>query len=309
MPAPHYIATIGTFDGLHTGHRALLQLLRREGQSRGLLTMAVTFDRHPLSVVAPQAMPPQLSSDADRVGALRRCGDVDNVMVLTFDDSTRAMTARQFMQRLHASGVRALLMGYDHCFGSDRPHGLDKYAAIGHDVGIEVVPSNLTVSIDGHAVSSSAIRQALSQADIATATAMLGHPYTITATVVHGRGDGHRLGFPTANMDVPPTLCLPANGVYAATATWQGHTAPAMLNIGTCPTLTDGKRRTVEACIIDPPVTPQLYGRQLTVQLTGHLRDERRFDSLQQLVAQLGDDRRQVLAMQTKHKCRPIKHN
>lgn len=299
----NYAATIGTFDGLHLGHTALLERLGECARSRGLHTMAVTFATHPLSVVAPARMPKLLSTDAERIRALRESGLAEAVVVLDFDAQLRALTARQFMEQLHAVGVRMLLMGHDNAFGSDRLRGLAAYQEIGREVGIEVVECDAVATVDGRAVSSSAVRAALADGDVSLAARMLGRPYSLGGEVVHGRGDGHKLGFPTANLAISPALCIPASGVYACRATVAATgplsclasegtiTLSAMVNIGVCPTLTAGQTTTVEAHIIGlPPEHADLYGQRISLAFLARLRAERRFPSLQALQAQLHAD-------------------
>lgn len=279
-----YIATIGTFDGLHVGHRTLFRELCRVGDTCGLASMAVTFDRHPLSVIAPRAVPPLLDDNDTRLRRLAESGLVDRVEVITFDSAERAKTALQFMQDLHGLGVRKLVMGHDNTFGSDRLRGIEAYAEVGRQVGVEVIPLQPVVTVGDTAVSSSAIRAALAAGDIDTANAMLGRPYTLTGPVAHGRGEGRGLGFATANIDVPAARCIPAPGVYACRAL--GH--PAMVNIGVCPTFTDGRRMTVEAHLIG--YDGDLYGQPLTLEFVRRLRDERRFAGPDEFRAQLSRD-------------------
>ena len=257
--------------------------------------MAVTFDRHPFSVVAPQAVPPSLDDNDERLKRLRECGLVERVEVLKFDDGLRSLTAAQFMERLYAIGVRALLMGYDNSFGSDRLHGLEHYREIGDRIGIKVFESESVVKEGGFAVSSSVIRRLLGDGDVVLAERMLCRPYSLDGPVTRGRGEGRLLGFPTANIAVDPSRCIPKPGVYAATATCDAFEGakPAMVNIGTCPTLTDGRKMTIEANIIG--YEGDLYGRKMEIAFNRRLRDERKFGSVDELVAQLKSDREAVI--------------
>ena len=208
------VCTIGFFDGVHRGHECLIRQVLDEARGRGARSLLVTFDRHPRSVFAPGSEPLLLTSSEEKMGLLRATG-VDDIFVLPFDRAMAALTAREFMQQvLHDQlGVTALVVGYDHHFGRPQGETFDDYVAIGREVGIDVVPAR---ELEGEHVSSSAVRRALEGGDVAAAARLLGRPYTWTGRVVHGRGVGHRLGFPTANLEAEePEKILPARGVYA----------------------------------------------------------------------------------------------
>ena len=287
------VATIGFFDGVHRGHQCLIRQVQDEARRRGLSSLVITFDRHPRSVFAPESVPPLLTSAEEKMTLLRQTG-VDDIYVLPFDREMAALTAREFMQQVLRGrlGVEVLVIGYDHRFGRPLPCGesFADYQAYGRELGIDVV---LAQELEGEHVSSSLIRQVLAQGDVTAAAHLLGRPYTWTGRVIHGRAVGHRLGFPTANLQtLVPNKLLPANGVYAVAATsltgdLQG-TAGAMLNIGQRPTIDNGSDVSIEAHLFD--FHGDLYEQTLTLFFVAHLRAERRFDSEQALIAQLLQD-------------------
>lgn len=294
--------TVGNFDGVHTGHRLVFRQLCQEAGRRGLRSVAFTFERHPLALVAPERCPVPLQSVADKAQAIRRCG-VEPVIV-PFTDTLRRMTAPEFLAMLKERyDARLLLVGHDNRFGF-RSHDrtvsqqqvLEQYTAIGHGLGMEVLAAPQLPE-----VSSSAIRRLLTDGYPGKAAAMLGRPWTWTGTVVHGQQLGRTLGFPTANLeatDVPPAI---GPGVYAAIATLpDGTTRPAMVNIGHRPTVTATPLTTVEAHLID--YTGDLYDRPVTLAFIARLRSEQRFPSLDHLRAALAADRDATIALLTEDK-------
>ncbi len=288
------IAVIGTFDGVHLGHVHLLRQLLRQAAGRGLEPMAVTFSTHPLSVINPAAAPAMLTTAAERAEAIRAAG-VANVAVLDFTPELRAMTAGEFMAMLGRDyRVKALLMGYDHRFGSDHPGSLERYREAAAPLGLEVLAADEYRRSDGTAISSSAIRRALAvDGDAAGAALSLGRPYRLSGAVGHGRQIGRTIGFPTANVEgIAAGKVIPAAGVYAATATVDGAAHTAVVNIGSRPTVTaaDGSAasRTIEAHLLG--FDGDIYSRGITLDFTRRLRDERRFDSLEALSLQIAAD-------------------
>jgi riboflavin kinase/FMN adenylyltransferase len=283
-----HIATIGFFDGVHRGHQFLFSRLRDEADKRGLDPLIITFCEHPRAVLQMGFQPRLLSSKEERLSRLKHYA---NAEVFDFQ-AIHSQTAQQFMQTLHEQyEVDALLVGYDHRFGSDRITDLEQLKMQGRAVGVEVVRAeeyNPTETTDAH-ISSTEIRNALAAGEIERANELLGYTYTLSGTVVHGRGIGRTIGFPTANiqMDEPRKL-LPPPGVYVAEADLgNGHQQPAILNIGTNPTLGENPI-TIELHI--PNLELDLYGRQLHIRLLHYLRPERRFDSLEELRKQIEAD-------------------
>lgn len=281
------VAAVGVFDGVHRGHRHLFEAVRARADraGEGSRTLAVTFDRHPLHTIAPDRCPRMLTLPERRLELLGDLPQVDNVVVLHFDDDLRRLTAVQFLERLHRLyGVTDLVMGYDHSFGSDfRDPSPDHYALAGEKSGVGVSRDTPFI-LGGVPVSSSRIRVALAEGDAEDAAAMLGRPHRLEGTVVKGRQLGRTIGFPTANLAVPAELMLPRRGVYAGRCLDR----PCLINIGTAPTVTDSAKIAVEVHI--PGFSGDLYGQSLSVDLTRHIRDERKFDSLDALTTQLNND-------------------
>jgi len=247
--------------------------------------LIVTFDRHPRAALQTDYIPRLLSSVEERKKQLQAYGEV---VMLPFE-AIQPLTAAEFMQRLKDEyQVSALLMGYDHRFGSDRLKHPQDYRRIGEQTGIEVI--NLGEFIEGEwHVSSTEIRMALENGNIAVANELLGHPYTLRGKVVHGNGIGRTIGFPTANIaPLDPYKIIPRAGVYTALV----HTplmddSPALVNIGTNPTVGNTKQ-TIEVFI--PSFKGDLYDQVLKIRFTQYVREEKRFDSLDELRAQIKAD-------------------
>ena len=282
------VCTIGFFDGVHRGHQCLIRQVRDEALRRGARSLLITFDRHPRAVFAPDSAPRLLTSTDEKMALLRASG-VDDIRVLPFDQPMAALSARQFMQQVLRDqlGVTALVIGYDHHFGHPQGETFADYQAMGRQLGLYVV---LARELAGAHVSSSTLRRALEAGDVETATRLLGRPYSWTGHVVHGHAVGRQLGFPTANLEASaPDKLLPARGAYTVYA----GTQPALLNIGRRPTIDNGSDTTVEAHLID--FQGDLYGQTITVAFIARLREERRFDSEQQLVEQLRRDKEEAI--------------
>ena len=282
------------FDGVHRGHRALLDRLRREASVRGASPVVFTFDRHPLAHIAPERAPGALMTVSDKVDALKSTG-IEDIEVLHFDEKLRSLTARQFLTMLHDDfGITALLMGFNHRFGSDRLDDLKQYEAIGREIGIEIVradelrdPAELS-----RAICSSSIREAIAEGDVTAAAKMLGRPFALRGKVVHGRQLGRTIGFPTANIEPSESaLLVPRRGVYAVDVVLPGgERRRGMLNIGVRPTVDNSARPapSVEVYIID--WHGDLYDKEIELEFIKRLRDERRFSDLDALRRQLALD-------------------
>lgn len=308
------IAVVGMFDGVHSGHRYLLDQLRLQAAERSLKPLVITFTNHPLSVIAPDKAPRLLTLPLEKAALIRREGFLgDEILLLPFDEKLRSTSAAGFLGMLRGRfDCAALLMGFNNRFGHDAPGDFASYKQLAANAGIELIQARELPAREG--VSSSEIRRLIAAGEVADAAALLGRPYTLTGTVVRGKALGRTLGFPTANLHTPSTLILPAPGVYAATATiapplFPSTVAsrqasskaelsyPAMVNIGSRPTVDDpGAPLSVEAHIIGLPEGTNLYDCRLTLSFVDRLRSERRFASLEALRAQLLLDRAAALA-------------
>lgn len=277
------IVTTGTFDGVHKGHRKVLDFMKERGAALGLSPAVVTFDRHPLEVISPERAPKLLMTPDDRDAALSSLGV--EVVRLAFDESLRRLTAAQWLHRMHRAGVEEVVVGYDNTFGCDgRSLRMEDYFRLGRAEGIAVEEAPLLPG-----VSSTLVRDALAQGRVEDAARMLGRPYVLTGTVVHGRHLGHKLGFPTANVDCGSRMAIPAPGVYAADVVLPyGSLRKAVVNIGSRPTVDNGSDISVEAHI--PGFSGDLYGKTVSLRFLRRLRDEHRFGSLDELQAAIRAD-------------------
>lgn len=271
------IATIGFFDGVHKGHRYLFKQLDKMAAERGLVPLIVTFEVHPRTVLQSDYLPQLLTTTEERRALLSAYGEV---LMLPFAD-IQALTAAQFMERLHTQyDVAVLLMGYDHRFGSDRLRRPQDYRRIGTQYGIEVMTMSEFTEGEWH-VSSSEIRTALESGNIALANELLGRPYALRGTVVHGKGLGRTIGFPTANIQpLSAQTIVPKPGVYEVEVQGEGVQAKGMCNIDTS--------RTIEVHI--PSFQGDLYGDTLKVRFVRFLREEKQMDGLDELRRQLTED-------------------
>ena len=291
---PSAVATIGFFDGVHRGHQYLIGHVVNIARACRLASTVITFACHPRQVIDTDYVPRMLSTPDMKLARLAETG-IDQCVVLDFDRRMAALTAQEFMKRILKDrfNVRKLIIGYDNRFGHDRSEGIEQYRIYGQALGIEVLESR-GITVDGIRVSSSVIRKAIERGDLIEANRCLGYAYMIAAHVVHGFRNGHKLGFPTANLDMNEVCqLLPQIGVYASQVRIDETTEllPAMTSVGTRPTF-DGTRLSVETHILD--FDADLYGRKLEVQFLKRLRGERKFADLQQLQAQLADDERRV---------------
>ena len=263
---------------MHAGHRYLFEHLREQAEQRGLQPLIITFDVHPRAVLQSDYIPQLLTSLEERRALLANYAQVE---VLSFA-AVQPLTAEQFMQKMKDEyDVSVLLMGYDHQFGSDRLHRLQDYRRVGQQTGIEVISATEFVDGEWH-VSSTEIRNALEAGNIALVNELLGRPYTLTGQVVHGKGIGRTLGFPTANIaPADAHKIIPKAGVYVARVdTPMRDAAPSFVNIDT--------QGVIEVHI--PSFKGDLYGRQLELRFERFIREERRFETLEALREQIKAD-------------------
>ena len=278
--------TIGFFDGVHRGHRFLLQQLEKAAAAKNLSPVAVTFDCHPRTVVQKDFTPMLLTTQEEKLALLSEAFG-GRVVVLPFTKELSSLTAKDFMQIVLRERLNAklLLMGYNHHFG----HGggtQEEYAAWGKEIGIKV---SIADALEGEKVSSSRIRTFVCEGNIEEANAMLGYPYFVTGRITEGKQIGRKIGFPTANLIPPEQKLLPACGVYAVWVVMpDGTRRGGMLCIGHRPTIEANGPVSVEVHIFD--FNGNLYGKQLRLELIGKLREEQFFNSLGALQQQLTQD-------------------
>jgi riboflavin kinase / FMN adenylyltransferase len=297
---PHGSAvTIGTYDGVHRGHRVVIAELRRRAAGRGLASAVVTFDRHPAEILRPEAAPRRLTDPDQEVALLADTG-VDHVLVLTFDEARSKEPAEDFVREILVGCLNAklVIVGDDFHFGHERRGNVALLAAMGADLGFEVEGLDL-VGVDGtpaegpDRVSSTAIRRALESGDLEAANEMLGRPHEVRGVVEHGDHRGRDWGFPTANVAVPELAQLPADGIYAA---WferaDGSVHPGAASLGRRPTIyEDQPFRLLEVHLLDGPYgDDDLYGEHVAVRFVERLHGEERYDTVEELIEQIRQD-------------------
>ncbi len=286
--------TVGSFDGVHLGHQAVLHEIGRRARESGRASVLVTFDPHPLEVVNPEAAPPLLTTGPERLEILA-LSPLDYVLLLRFDRHLAGLTPESFVQEilLERCAVRELVIGHDHGFGRGRSGDVETLRRLGAAEGFDVDVVD-PIDFGGQHVSSSRIRRAVAGGDLVTARAMLGRPYSVVGRVGLGERRGRLLGVPTINLsELSPRKLLPPDGVYAVRVEWRGGHAGGMMNQGPKPTFEDG-RRILEAHLFD--VDADLYGEWVRVEWVERLRDIERFESVQHLQKQLERDRSRALA-------------
>lgn len=283
------VVTVGTFDGVHLGHRDILRRLRDSGAAKDLRAVVVTFRPHPLAVVNPSAAPMLLTPDDEQLEALQADGPLD-VVILEFTPELARHTADEFVReilidRFH---VAELVIGYDHGLGRGRQGDAAALQRLGSELGfvVEIVPAALDAA--GAPISSSSIRTSVAHGDLERARAALGRPYAFAGTVVEGEQRGRALGYPTINIALSSSRkLLPPDGVYAVRARTARGVFGGMMNLGGRPTFGD-LERTLEVHLFD--VSGDWYGERVSVDFVRRLRDTIRFDSVDRLIAQLGED-------------------
>lgn len=283
------VVTVGTFDGVHRGHRAVLDDLVRRARAANRASVLVTFEPHPLAVLRPDLAPGRLTTAAERAAALAETS-LDYLVVLRFDQALAALEPAAFVRSvlLEQCQMAELVVGHDHGFGRGRSGDLATLRALGTEHGFRVEPIAPVSGGDGTVISSSAIRQAILAGDLAEAARGLGRPYRVSGRVERGAQRGRTIGVPTVNLAPPLGKLLPPDGVYAVRVEWGGGVAGGMMNQGSRPTVADG-RRWLEAHLFD--FDGDLYGREIRIEWVAPLRAIRRFDSLDALRAQLELDR------------------
>ncbi|MDZ7343388.1 MAG: bifunctional riboflavin kinase/FAD synthetase [candidate division KSB1 bacterium] len=298
-PDPRSVVTVGTFDGLHRGHQAIIQKLKQEAQKGGRHTTVVTFEPHPQLVLQrPDKPPVHILTTVEEKIALLREANLDRLVVIPFTLEFSRTSSEDFVRDIlvRRIGMQAIVIGHDHGFGKNREGDIETLRKMGQALGFEVreVPP---FEIDGVVISSTRVRQALAHGEVELAAYYLGRPYSLSGTVVRGEGRGQKLGFPTANLfPTHDSKLVPAEGVYAV---WvERATSPrdvpspqkhrGMMNIGYRPTFGNSVR-VLETHLFD--FSGELYGERLTVHFVARLRNEQKFDSAHELMAQLHRDR------------------
>ncbi|MGH9134633.1 MAG: bifunctional riboflavin kinase/FAD synthetase [Ilumatobacteraceae bacterium] len=292
-PGERSVITIGAYDGVHLGHQAVIRHVRRVAAEHRAHSAVLTFDRHPATVVRPESAPQLLTDPEQRLELLAHTG-IEATVVLAFDQHQSEEAPSEFVERVFVGGLAttAIVVGEDFHFGRNREGNVALLRELGHRFDFEVVPLDLVERADGvdEPVSSTAIRRALAGGDVELATSMLGRPFEARGKVVLGDQRGRLLGVPTANVEVPNQVCLPADGVYAG---WyerpNGDVHPCAINLGRRPTFYEhADHSLLEAHLLD--FDGDLYGERAEVRFGHFLRSERKFEGIDALVTQLKHD-------------------
>lgn len=291
LPEP-CVATIGFFDGVHRGHRFLIEQVKEVAAARGLRSALITFPVHPRKVMNADYHPLLLTTLEEKTALLAET-DVDYCVMLDFTPHISQLTAREFMTHILRDRyrVQCLVIGYDHRFGHNRSEGFEDYCLYGEAIGMEVIRARACTYNEMH-ISSSAIRTCLQRGEVDKAALGLGYEYFLNGIVVGGYQVGRKIGFPTANLQVnDPDKLVPADGVYAVYVTVNGQKYKGMLNIGHRPTLDNGDK-SIEVNILH--FNADIYGKTLRLSFLQYLRPELKFDSIDELVTQMHKDEESV---------------
>ena len=283
------VATIGFFDGVHLGHRHLINQVKMAASLNGWCSSIITFPVHPRQVIQSDYQPSLLSSPEEKIELLASTG-IDNCILLPFTRELSQLTAWEFMQLLYDQyKVRMLVIGYDHRFGHNRAETFEDYCRYGRELGIHIMQATAYTQ-EQDKVSSSVIRRALLSGEVSTATKYLGYPYFMQGTIVSGYQVGRKIGFPTANLQVDfPNKLIPAIGVYAVRVSVNGQSHRGMLNIGHRPTLNNGTDLSIEVHILD--FEGDIYHQPMRIEFVDFLRPEAKFNSVDELTLQIQKDK------------------
>ena len=278
--------TIGNFDGVHRGHAEIFAHLKQKSMARGLPSVVVTFELHPLKVLAPESAPAMITTFEQKAALIEKFG-IDYLVVVPFTKEFSQMAASDFVLKIlcNSLGMRHIIIGHDYAFGRGREGNFDTLSHLGALNGftLEDLPP---IGEEGVVFSSSLVRSAAAEGDMAAASRILGRYYQISGTVVHGREIGQALGFPTANVATDNEL-IPSDGVYAVMAEVDGHLVKGACNIGSNPTF-GGKVRSIEVFLLD--FDDQIYDHGVIVHFVQKLRPEQKFPDAAALKSAIGKD-------------------
>lgn len=294
-PASDICATIGFFDGVHRGHQFLLTELQKIAKEKQQKSAVVTFRNHPRTCLQTDFIPKLLTSTEEKLNRIEEAG-VDYCILLDFTPEMAEITAKEFIQEVLCVqiNVKTLLIGYDHRFGKNRSEGFDDYVEFGKACGMEVIQASALVNCR---ISSTIIRNKIQQKELTEANALLGHPYSLTGKVVRGNQLGREIGFPTANLNIlEPGKIIPPDGIYAVWTIVNGKDIyPGMTYVGKRPTVSDQTEERIETHLMG--FTGNLYGKKIQLEFIEYIRDDQKFDSLEELQKQLSKDRERALSI------------
>jgi riboflavin kinase/FMN adenylyltransferase len=287
LPPKETLLTIGVFDGVHLGHKFLISKLVSLAAQQNLLSCVITFRQHPRDLLSPKTKLLYLSTLPEREQLLKNEG-VDIVIALSFNRELAKLSARQFVSLLQKHlKMRGLVIGPDFTLGRDREGDAALLRSLGEEMGFSVTIV-APKTIDGEVASSTVIRQALADGNMEKVTRLLGRPFSLLGKVTHGEHRGTGIGFPTVNLTVDAKMALPPDGVYATRAYIGEDEFQAMTNIGRRPTFGDNKERTIESFILN--YNQEIYDKEVKIEIIQRLRDEKHFDSIDELKTQIAED-------------------
>jgi riboflavin kinase / FMN adenylyltransferase len=284
------LITIGVFDGVHLGHKYLISQLKELANQQSLRSIVITFRQHPQEIITPRSQPPFLTDAGEKTRLLQNEG-VNAVIVLSFTPELSQLSAREFVLLLQKTlRMRGLVIGPDFALGKNHAGDIAALRQLGIELGfsVTVIPP---VRKNGDIVSSTAIRHALAKGDMEKVQRLMGRPFNLHGQVIHGKGRGAGLGFPTVNLNILPDQAIPADGVYASLAIVEDKTFHSVTNVGKNPTFGDNNR-TIEAFLLD--YHDNLYNREVRIDFVSKLRDEIKFNSAEELKKRIADDIQQA---------------
>jgi riboflavin kinase/FMN adenylyltransferase len=284
---PYPVATIGNFDGHHIGHRSLLQTVVQTARAAHGTALVLTFDPHPVKILAPHVNLRLLSGPEEKLARLEDAG-IDEVVLLEFNEAFARLSPEEFADQVLHRGlaIRELFVGQHFAFGHQRAGKIEDLTVLGNRFGFAVHPIP-PVMADGGVVSSSRIRQLVQEGEVRRASVLLGRPYAISGVVSRGARRGRSLGWPTANLSLPPDRVIPPDGVYATVASVDRQRCESVAYIGTRPTF-DAGERLLEVTLLEGP--QELYGRLITVEFVERVRGDMRFASGEALSREIALD-------------------
>jgi len=283
--------SIGMFDGVHRGHQSIINQLKAVAKAKNLESGILTFWPHPRLIFKPEDDLKLLNTLSEKSQLLEKFG-VENLFLKEFDEDFRNLTGEEFVRQILVEKlqIKYLIVGYDHVFGKNRSGNFELLEKLAPELGFEVEKME-AVNVHNQHISSTKVRNALLEADIAEANLMLGYHYSVSGKVVHGKKIGRTIGYPTANIEVENLKLLPKKGAYITDVFLDGDQYKGMLSIGTNPTV-GGTEKTVEVYILD--FDEDIYGKEITVAFRKFLHDEIKFESLEKLIEKLDDDKKRT---------------
>ena len=279
------------FDGVHRGHQSIINQLKAVAKAKNLESGILTFWPHPRLIFNPEDDLKLLNTLDEKTTLLKNFG-IENLFLKEFDQNFRNLTGEEFVRKVLVEKlqIKHLIVGYDHVFGKDRSGNYELLEKLAPELGFEVEKMEV-VNVHNKHISSTKVRNALLEGDIAEANLMLGYHYSVSGKVVHGKKIGRTIGYPTANIDVESLKLLPKKGAYITDVFLDGDQYKGMLSIGTNPTV-GGTEKTVEVYILD--FDEDIYGKEITVAFREFLHDEIKFESLEKLIEKLDDDKKRT---------------